>query len=86
MIALDHVGLPTMLRLASRMGLTTLSDADRFGLALTLGGGEVRLLDLTSAFGVFANGGVRVTPTVILEVSDARGNLIERWQPRAGER
>ncbi|MDW8328180.1 MAG: penicillin-binding protein 1C, partial [Anaerolineales bacterium] len=85
-IALDHVGLPTMLRLASRMGLTTLSDADRFGLALTLGGGEVRLLDLTSAFGVFANGGVRVTPTVILEVSDARGNLIERWQPRAGER
>jgi penicillin-binding protein 1C len=85
-IALDHVGLPNMLRLANRMGLTTLSDADRFGLALTLGGGEVRLLDLTSAFGVFANGGVRVTPSVILQISDARGNVLERWQPRAGER
>lgn len=85
-IALDHIGLPTLLRLASRMGLTTLSDADRFGLALTLGGGEVRLLDLTSAFGVFANGGVRVTPSVSLQISDARGNVLERWQPRAGER
>jgi len=85
-IALDHIGLPTLLRLASRMGLSTLSDADRFGLALTLGGGEVRLLDLTSAFGVFANGGRRVEPGVILHISDARGNVLERWQPRLGER
>ncbi len=85
-IALDHIGLPTLLRLASRLGLTTLSDADRFGLALTLGGGEVRLLDLTSAFGVFANGGRRVEPSVILHISDARGNVLERWPPRLGER
>ncbi len=77
-LALDHIGLPTLLRLASRMGLTTLSDADRFGLALTLGGGEVRLLDLTSAFGVFANGGERVTPKLVLEVRAADGRLIER--------
>lgn len=85
-IALEHVGLPTLIRLAGRLGLTTLSDADRFGLALTLGGGEVRLLDLTSAFGVFANGGLRLEPSLILQVTDARGNRLETWHPRPGER
>lgn len=84
--ALDFVGLDTMLALAGRMGLTTLSDADRFGLALTLGGGEVRLVDLTSAFGVFAAGGVRVEPAAILKVTDAEGDVIEEWRPPSGER
>lgn len=84
-LTLEHIGLPTLLRLAGRLGLDTLSDADRFGLSLTLGGGEVRLLDLTSAFGTFANAGRRVTPAVILEARDAQGGLIESWRPSAGE-
>ncbi len=75
-ITLDHVGLTTMLGLAGRMGLTTLSDADRFGLALTLGGGEVRLLDLTAAYAVFANGGQRAAPVAILQIRDAQGKVI----------
>src|SRR3970040_2002239 len=53
-ITLDPVGLSTLVGLAGRMRLTTLSDADRFGLALTLGGGEVRLLNLTATYAVFA--------------------------------
>jgi len=85
-LTLEHIGLPTFLRLASRMGLTTLADADRFGLALALGGGEVRLLDLTSAYGVFATGGLRAEPSVILQVSDASGRVIETWRPSVGER
>ncbi len=84
--ALAHVGLENMLALAGRMGLTTLADADRYGLALTLGGGEVRLVDLTSAFGVFAAGGLRVAPVAILKIVDAEGNVIETWQPRSGTR
>lgn len=83
--ALDHVGIKNMLSLAGRMGLTTLSDADRYGLALTLGGGEVRLVDLTSAFGVFANQGVRAAPVAILKVEDAQGNVLQEWKPHAGE-
>ena len=83
---LDHVGLTNMLALAGKMGLGTLADADRFGLALTLGGGEVRLLDLTSAFGVFAAGGVRVPPVAILKITDARGNVLDEWKPKTGER
>lgn len=85
-LTLEHIGLPTFLRLASRMGLATLADADRFGLALALGGGEVRLLDLTSAYGVFATGGLRAEPSVILQVSDASGRVIEAWRPSVGER
>lgn len=85
-LTLEHIGLPTFLRLASRMGLTTLADADRFGLALALGGGEVRLLDLASAYGVFATGGLRVEPSLILQVRDANGAMIENWRPAVGER
>jgi membrane carboxypeptidase/penicillin-binding protein PbpC len=85
-ITLDHVGLPTVLGLAGRMGLTTLADADRYGLALTLGGGEVRLLDLTAAFAAFANGGRRVEPAAILQIRNARGEVIEQWGRRAGMR
>lgn len=83
-LTLDHVGLPAMLRLAGQMGLTTLAEADRFGLALTLGGGEVRLLDLAGAFAVFANGGRRAAPAVLLEVRSADGRRIESWRPSAG--
>lgn len=85
-IALDHAGLETMIRLAGRMGLTTLSDADRFGLALTLGGGEVRLIDLTAAYAAFADGGRRVEPIAIREIANARGDVIVRPRPSPGRR
>ncbi len=83
--ALDQVGINNMLALAGKMGLTTLSDADRFGLALTLGGGEVRLVALTSAFGVFAAGGNNQSPITILKITDSQGNIIHQWQPRPAE-
>jgi membrane carboxypeptidase/penicillin-binding protein PbpC len=85
-VVLDHIGVPTLSSLAGRMGLTTLTDAERYDLALTLGGGEVRLLDLTAAFGAFANGGRRVEPLAILSVETAAGEVIERWRAVAGER
>ncbi len=81
---LEHVGLSTMLSLAGRMGLTTLSDADRLGLAVTLGGGEVRLLELAAAFGVFANGGRSLEPAAILRVERANGEVIEQWRATNG--
>ena len=65
------------LKFASEMGLTTLDDPDRYGLTLVLGGGEVRLLDMTYAYGVFANAGVRTEPRTILRIEDRLGNIIE---------
>lgn len=73
------VGVPSAINLAKSFGLTALGDPNQYGLTLVLGGGEVRLLDLTSAYAVFANDGVRNTPTGILEVSDSRGTILEEY-------
>ena len=70
-------GLHDTLKFAADMGLTTLNDPDRYGLTLVLGGGEVKLVDMTYAYGVFANGGIKVTPRSILKIEDSRGNIIE---------
>lgn len=70
-------GLNDTLKFAADMGLTTLNDPDRYGLTLVLGGGEVRLIDMTYAYGVFANGGLKAEPRSILRIEDNRGNIIE---------
>jgi len=81
---LDHVGLEAMIRQARRMGIATFDATDRFGLALTLGGGEVRLLELTAAYAVLANGGFRIEPVAIRRVEDVEGHLL--WVPQGGQR
>lgn len=74
------VGIKNMLTTAHNMGLTTLAptseNIQRFGLAITLGGGEVRLIDLAAAYAVFANLGFRVEPIAILKVTDAKGKVL----------
>ena len=70
-------GLKDTLKFAADMGLTTLNDPDRYGLTLVLGGGEVRLIDMTYGYGVFANGGVRAEPRIIQKIEDGRGNIID---------
>ena len=81
---LQDVGVDQMAELARRLGITTFTDMERFGLALTLGGGEVRLLELTAAYAAFANGGRRVTPVAITRVEDAQGRVLRRWRPEPG--
>lgn len=79
------VGIRNAIQFATSFGLTTLGDPDQYGLTLVLGGGEVRLLDLVGAFSVFANDGIKNEPTGILEVSDAGGNVLERYTPQQKE-
>ncbi len=83
---LDRVGLPAMIATAREMGIHTLTDADRYGLALTLGGGEVRLLELTSAYGVLATGGIRHEPVCITRIEDAAGRVLYQHEPSPGRR
>lgn len=78
-------GLKDALNLATRMGIKSLTDISRYGLTLVLGGGEVSLLDITSAYGVFANDGTRFEPTSILSIEDRNGNIIEEWDERGRE-
>ena len=76
-LLLQDVGVPAFLNFASHMGLTTFSDdPSNYGLSITLGGAEVTPLDLTTAYGVFANGGNHVTPTTILRIEKSDGELL----------
>ncbi len=83
---LDYVGIEEMAALARALGITTFDDMDRFGLALTLGGGEVRLLELTAAYAAFANGGYRVEPVTITRVEDSQGRVLKAWETAPGPR
>jgi 1A family penicillin-binding protein len=84
-IALQDVGVDTMVNLAQRLGVDTLDDDPDVDLSVTLGGGEVRLLDLTAAYGAFANGGRVVHPTLVLDVRDADGDVIYQSPSGLGE-
>jgi penicillin-binding protein 1C len=73
-----------MIALARRMGITSLTRPD-YGMSLTLGGGEVSLLELTGAYSVIANGGRQVAPVAITRITDHDGNLIFQYDVPAGE-
>lgn len=70
-------GLKESLQTARDLGITTLNEPERYGLALVLGGGEVTLLELTSAYGVFATEGKKTDPVSILKIEDSNGKIIE---------
>jgi penicillin-binding protein 1C len=73
-----------MLTVARKMGISSLTRND-YGLSLTLGGGEVSLLDMTTAYSVLANGGKLVPPVAITRILDHNGNLVYDYQPSTGE-
>jgi penicillin-binding protein 1C len=73
-----------MIGMAERLGITSFTRSD-YGMSLTLGGGEVSLLELTSAFGVFANGGQRTSPVAILKIVDHTGEVVYEYKPQPGE-
>ncbi len=73
----DLAGLEDSIALAKKMGITTLDkDISHYGLSLVLGGGEVKLIDMVSAYSVFANNGYRIEPSPILRIEDSQGNIV----------
>jgi len=80
---LEFIGIPALKEMASRLGVTTLT-RDDYGLALTLGGGEVTLLELTGAYQAMANAGWQVPPVAILNVTDSLGRVMEEYRPPEG--
>lgn len=77
-------GVANVLTLAHEMGVSSLDqNADHYGLSLTLGGGDVTMLDMATAYGVFANGGYRIDLHPILKVQDSRGTVLEQYSPPA---
>jgi 1A family penicillin-binding protein len=83
---LAAVGVKDMMDTAYEMGITSFTDPNRYGLSLTLGGGEVKMTEMAVAFGTFANLGRRQDLVSILEVTDTAGNVIDRFEPQPGPR
>lgn len=79
-VLLDLAGIEESVALAKEAGITTLKDPSFYGPALVLGGGEVRLIDMVSAYGVFATNGRKIPPVTILRVEDARGRVLKENQ------
>jgi len=76
---LQQVGIENMLETAHRLGITTLNDPERYGLSLTLGGGEVRLIDMVQVFSVFSTGGIKNDLIPVSRVEDNEGKVIRRF-------
>lgn len=75
---LASYGVDKMVEQAKNLGITTWQNPERFGLSLTLGGGEVKMVDMNVVFGTFANYGKRVELNPILSVTNYKGKLIEK--------
>ncbi|HEU5012775.1 MAG TPA: PBP1A family penicillin-binding protein [Roseiflexaceae bacterium] len=83
--AIQFAGVDNFVNLAHAMGITTLNDPAQYGLALALGAGEVKLLDLTNVYSTFANGGRARAPVSILRVTNGRGEILEQATPNDGK-
>lgn len=73
--------LETFIATASAMGITTFKNPDNYGLSLTLGGGEIKMIDMAVAFGVLANQGVRIPLQPILKVTTWKGEILDEYHP-----
>ena len=72
-------GVENFVEFAGEMGITTWGDPSDYGLSLTLGGGEVRPIDMAQVFGTFANQGINQPLISILKVEDWKGKVLEEW-------
>ncbi|MBI5305201.1 MAG: PBP1A family penicillin-binding protein [Chloroflexi bacterium] len=74
--ALQFITVTALIDTSRKFGMTTFRDPRNYGLSLTLGGGDVKLLELTGAYAVLANQGVRVPVTPFLKVTDPNGKVL----------
>lgn len=81
---LNQIGISTMVEKAKQMGITTWGDPSQYGLSLTLGAGEVTMLDMATVYGTLANGGYRVILNPILKITDAKGTVLEQKTQTSG--
>jgi 1A family penicillin-binding protein len=82
---LQFAGVESVADLARKMGITTWSKNKQLGLAMALGGAEVRPVDMTAAYTVLANNGLRIPQVSITRITDADGNTVEEYKVPQGE-
>ena len=78
-------GIDDTINTAQALGITTLTDKSRYGLSLVLGGGEVTLLEMTAAYGAFANDGAMYPTTPLLSITDKSGVKLETYAEKSNQ-
>jgi len=78
---LEKIGVSNFIDYATKMGVSTWQDKSRYGLSLTLGGGEVKMVDMAEAFGVLANNGYKLPLSYFTKIEDSNGQIIKEHQP-----
>ncbi len=81
---LAKIGVSAMVEKGQAMGISSWTDPGRFGLSLTLGGGDVTMLDMARVFGTLANNGSRMDLQPILEITDYSGHVLEKNTKKTG--
>lgn len=79
------VGISNAIDYAKKMGITSLGEESQYGLSLVLGGGEVSPLELTSAYSIFSNQGIKNEPVGIIEIKNSKGEIIESYRENPQE-
>lgn len=83
--ALYIAGIGNAIDQAERQGITSLAGPDQYGLSLTLGSAEVKLVEHMNGYSTFANGGKHYPQTYILKVTNSSGEVLEEWTEQEGE-
>jgi 1A family penicillin-binding protein len=78
---LNSIGVDNFIDFATKMGISTWNDKSRYGLSLTLGGGEVNMVDMAEAFGVLANLGYKIPINYFQKIEDDNGNILREITP-----
>lgn len=74
---LASYGVAQMLEMGQKLGITTWNDPSRYGLSLTLGGGDVKLIDLANVYATIANYGNKNELSSVIKVTNYKGNVVE---------
>jgi 1A family penicillin-binding protein len=82
---LSITGIPEMIKTAKDLGITTLNDTGRYGLSLTLGGGEVKMIDMMTVYGTFSQMGKKYPAQDILYITGSKGDIIENNRHPSGQ-
>jgi penicillin-binding protein 1C len=77
MLALN--GVKDFINFSTELGISTWNDPSKYGLSLTLGGGEVKMTDMAVAFGSLANSGIRIDLNPILKIETYKGEVLEEY-------
>lgn len=82
---LQMVGVSDMIQTSKDLGITTFTDPQRYGLSITLGGAEVKMIDMMTLYGTLSQMGTKRVVTPILKVTDSEGNILEEYEDQPAQ-